>query len=68
MLDPSELLDYSMSFTLFVKFGEACGARGEGVGKPDDIDSGESAVVRIMIEREADASSGVSLDKIVEQE
>jgi len=68
MLHQSELLDYSMSFILFVKFAEARGARGEGVGKPDGTDSGESAVVRIMIERETDASTGVSLDKIMEQE
>jgi len=60
----------------FVKFANAYGAYGERVEKPDDIkeafrraiDSRRPAVVEIIVERETDASMGVSLDKIVEHE
>jgi len=67
---------YDGSMMDFVKFAEAYGAYGERVEKPGDIkgafrraiDSGKPALVEIMVERETDASMGVSLDKIVEHE
>jgi tartronate-semialdehyde synthase len=60
----------------FVKFAEACGATGERVTDPKEIraalrravDSGVPYVIDIIIERETDASMGVSIDAIKEFE
>ena len=60
----------------FVKFAEACGATGERVTDPKEIraalrravDSGLPYVIDIIIERETDASMGVSIDAIKEFE
>ncbi len=60
----------------FVKFAEACGATGERVTDPKEIrgalqravDSGVPYVLDIIIERETDASMGVSIDAIREFE
>lgn len=60
----------------FVKFADACGAKGERVTDPADIkavfqravDSGVPYVVEIILERETDCSMGISIDKIREFE
>ncbi|UCG55494.1 MAG: biosynthetic-type acetolactate synthase large subunit [Dehalococcoidia bacterium] len=60
----------------FVKFAEAYGAYGERVESPDEIqpafrraiNSNRPAVIEIIVDRETDASMGVSLDNIVEYE
>ena len=60
----------------FVKLAESFGAYGERVERPEDIrgafrramDSGRPAVVDIIVERNADASMGASLDAIREFE
>ncbi|MFN2201126.1 MAG: thiamine pyrophosphate-dependent enzyme [Caldilineaceae bacterium] len=58
----------------FVKLAESFGAYGERVTEPDEISkafdravkSGKPAVVDIIVERETDASMGVSLDAVRE--
>ena len=60
----------------FVKFAEAYGAYAERVEKPEEIkpalrravELDRPAVIDIIVERETDASMGVTLDKIVEYE
>jgi len=60
----------------FVKFAEACGTAGERVTDPKEIkaafrravDSGVPYVIDILIERETDASMGISIDAIKEFE
>ncbi|TFG58955.1 MAG: glyoxylate carboligase [Deltaproteobacteria bacterium] len=60
----------------FVKFADACGAKGERVTDPNEIkaalrravDSGVPYVIDIIIERETDASMGVAIDAIKEFE
>ncbi len=60
----------------FVKFADACGAKGERVTDPGDIkaafkravDSGVPYVVEIILERETDCSMGMAIDKIREFE
>ena len=60
----------------FVQWAQAYGAYAERVEEPGDIkgafqraiDSGLPALVEIVVEREADASMGLSLDKITEFE
>ena len=60
----------------FVKFAQACGATGERVTDPNEIkgalrravDSGVPYVIDVIIERETDASMGVSIDAIREFE
>ena len=60
----------------FVKFAEACGAKGERVFEPGDIkaalqrglDSGEPYVIDIILERETDCSMGVSIGGVKEFE
>ena len=60
----------------FVKFAEACGAKGERVTDPDQIkaafkrgvDSGMPYVIDVILERETDCSMGVSIDAVREFE
>jgi len=60
----------------FVKFAEACGAMGERVTEPDEIqtalkrgiESGVPYIVDIILERDTDCSMGVSIDAINEFE
>ncbi|NNF83978.1 MAG: glyoxylate carboligase, partial [Deltaproteobacteria bacterium] len=60
----------------FVKFAEACGATGERVTDPNElqaalrraVDSGVPYVIDVIIERETDASMGVAIDAIKEFE
>jgi len=60
----------------FVQWAQAYGAYAERVEEPGDIkaafrraiDSGRPALVEIVVEREADASMGPSLDQITECE
>jgi tartronate-semialdehyde synthase len=60
----------------FVKFAEACGATGERVTDPKQIQaalrravaSGVPYVIDVIIERETDASMGVAIDAIREFE
>jgi tartronate-semialdehyde synthase len=58
----------------FVKLAESFGAYGERVSKPEEIrpaleraaESGKPAIVDVIVERETDASMGVSLDAVRE--
>jgi len=58
----------------FVKLAESFGAYGERVSKPEEIrpaferaaGSGKPAIVDVIVERETDASMGVSLDAVRE--
>jgi len=58
----------------FVKFAQACGAKGERVTDPNEIkaalkravDSGVPYVVDIIMERDTDCSMGVAIDSIRE--
>jgi tartronate-semialdehyde synthase len=60
----------------FVKFAEACGATGERVTDPKEIqaalrravNSEVPYVIDVIIERETDASMGVAIDAIKEFE
>ncbi|TES88825.1 MAG: hypothetical protein E3J93_01685 [Dehalococcoidia bacterium] len=60
----------------FVKFAEAYGAYGQRVEQPEEIkpalqralEANWPAVIEVVVDREADASMGTSLDKIVEYE
>jgi len=60
----------------FVKFADACGAKGERVTDPKEIkaafrravDSGVPYVIDIIIERETDCSMGASIDAVREFE
>lgn len=60
----------------FVKFADACGARGERVTDPKDlkaafkrgVDAGVPYVIDIIMERDTDCSMGVSIDAIREFE
>ncbi len=60
----------------FVKFADACGARGERISDPKEIkaafqravDSGVPYVIEIITERETDCSMGASIDAVKEFE
>jgi tartronate-semialdehyde synthase len=60
----------------FVKFAEACGARGERITDPEGlkaafrrgVESGVPYVIDVILERETDCSMGLSLDAIREFE
>lgn len=60
----------------FVKFAEACGAKGERVSDPNEIkaalkrgvDSGVPYVIDVILERDTDCSMGMSIDAIKEFE
>ena len=60
----------------FVKFADACGAMGERVTDPNEIqaafqrgvDSGVPYVIEIILERDTDCSMGISIDAIKEFE
>ena len=67
---------YDGTYMDFVKYAEAYGAYGQRVEKPDEIrpalrravESNRPSVVEIIVERETDASMGISLDSIVDRE
>ncbi len=67
---------YEGTMVDFVKFAEAYGAYGQRVEEPAEIKpaleravaANRPAVIEIIVERETDASMGISLDKIVEYE
>lgn len=67
---------YDGMFVDFVRFAEAYGAYGQRVEDPAEIkpalqravDTNRPSIIEIIVDREADASMGTSLDKIVEYE
>ncbi len=67
---------YGDTLVDFVKFAEAYGAYGQRVEEPGEIrpalqralDANCPSIIEVIVDREADASMGTSLDTIVEYE
>ena len=67
---------YDGMYVDFVKFAEAYGAYGQRVEQPEEIkpalqralEANWPSIIEVIVDREADASMGVSLDKIKEYE